>query len=69
MTKESFFQTMGEVAVTKKLLLIRPLYVAIPVGIYEVVEYDTWHNIYFINEFAHNFDRFVEPSSLMLELF
>lgn len=69
MTKESFTQTMGATVVTKKLVLINPLYVSIPAGVYEVIVYDSWQDIYWINEFAHNASRFVEPSSLILELF
>lgn len=68
MTKEYFTQTMGEIAVTKKLMLINPLYTTIPAGVYDVVVYDNWQEIYWINEFAHNASRFVEPSSLLLEL-
>jgi hypothetical protein len=60
---------MGETVVTKKLVLVKPLYTTIPAGVYEVVVYDSWQNIYWINEFAHNANRFVEPSSLILELF
>lgn len=69
MTKESFTQTMDGVVVTKKLVLVNPVYATIPAGIYEVVIYDSWQDIYWINDFAHNSNRFVEPSSLMLELF
>ncbi len=60
---------MEEVAVTRKLVLIRPLYTNIPAGLYEVFIHEEADSIYWINEFAHNANRFIEPSSLLLELF
>ena len=68
MTKESFTQTTGEIVVTKKLVLVKPLYTNIPAGIYEVTVHIEWDSIYWINEFAHKASRFAEPSSLLLEL-
>lgn len=68
-TKEYYIQKMEEVAVTRKLVLIRPLYTTIPAGLYEVFIHEDEDSIYWINEFAHNANRFIEPSSLLLELF
>ncbi len=54
---------------TSKLVLIRPLYTTIPAGLYEVFIHEEADSIYWIGNFAHNANRFIEPSSLLLELF
>jgi hypothetical protein len=68
MTKESSTQIVAENNQYKKLFLIKPLYVGIPCGVYEVEVISGWQDVYWINGFAHNRSRFVEPSSLILEL-
>ena len=50
----------------KKLILIRPIYKDIPIGVYEI-ELENF-NCYTIKGLFHNKDRFVECSSLLLEL-
>lgn len=58
---------MEEVVVTKVVHLIKPLFSHIPMGLYEV-EYEN-SECYIINGFFHNKNRFIDPSSLILELF
>jgi hypothetical protein len=51
----------------KKLILIKQVYKHIPIGIYEIEHENS--NCYLIRGFFHNKIRFVECSSLLLELF
>lgn len=51
----------------KIVILVKPLLEFIPIGVYEI-EYEN-DNCYVIEGMFHNKDRFVECSSLLLELF
>jgi hypothetical protein len=51
----------------KKVILIKQVYYDIPIGVYEIEHENS--NCYLIRGFFHNKIRFVECSSLLLELF
>lgn len=57
---------MAEVAVTKIVFLVAPMMSYIPKGFYSV-EHES-ENCYVIHGIYHNKRRFIEPSSLLLEL-
>lgn len=63
----SRFQIAAKDVVSKLVFLIDPYLKDIPVGIYEV-EHELLHS-YIIKGFYHNKERFIKPSSLLLELF
>ncbi len=56
-----------KVIMNKKLILIKQVYKHIPIGIYEI-EHENLE-CYVIKGLLHNKSRFVECSSLLLELF
>lgn len=51
------------------MLLIEPYLVKYPVGIYSVENYNDLNDCYYIDGMAHHRSRFVQPSTLVLELF
>jgi hypothetical protein len=56
---------------TKKMILIYPYLRDFPIGIYTVELDEELPCCYIISyglRYIHNYDRFVEPSSLLLEL-
>lgn len=53
--------------VKKRVVLIKPIHKSIPAGVYEVQHEND--KCYVIEGMFHNKERFVECSSLLLELF
>ena len=53
---------------TKLMLLIEPYLIDFPAGLYYVTEIEN-SDFYYINGMSHHNSRFVEPSSLLMELF
>jgi hypothetical protein len=51
------------------MLLIEPYLVKYPVGVYFVEDYNDINDCYYIDGMAHHRSRFVQPSTLVLELF
>jgi hypothetical protein len=53
---------------TKLMFLVESYLTDFPIGLYYVTDYGDY-SCYYINGISHHKSRFIEPSSLLLELF